>query len=95
MLVVVNLAGFILFNSNTEYDKTIFLLLEDNHYRHISMKEIKIKKLCSECGKSIFFDDDDKHECNIKRLEYYKAQIKKNEKYLILNDNRYIKKSNP
>ena len=73
-LVVVNSAVFILFNSDTEYNTTIFLLLEYNHYRHISMEKIKIKKLCSERGKSIFFDDD-KHECNTKKLEYYKAQI--------------------
>ena len=33
-LVVVNLAGFVLFNSSTEYNKTIFLLLDQNHYRH-------------------------------------------------------------
>ena len=47
-----------------------------------------------QCGKSIFCDDN-KHECNINRIEYFRSQIKKDAKFLILNDNRYIKKSNP
>ena len=93
-LIIVNLSGFILFNSNTEYSKTIFLLLEDNHYRHISFDGMKIKKNCKKCGKSISFDDDE-HECNIKRTEYFRSQIKKDVKFLMLNDNRYIKHSNP
>ena len=92
-LVVVNLAGFVLFNSSTEYNKTIFLLLYQNHYRHISFENMKIKKNCEQCGKSIFFDDC-KHECNIKKIEYFQSQIKKKAKFLLLN-NRYIKQSNP
>ena len=90
-LVVVNLAGFVLFNSSTEHNKTMFLLLDQNHYRHISFEDMKIKKNCEQCGKSIFFDDS-KHECNINRLEYFRSQIKKDVKFLMLNDNRYIKK---
>jgi hypothetical protein len=91
-LIIVNLSGFILFNSNTEYDKNIILLLEDNHYKHVSVENIKIKKSCELCGLSIFFDDD-KHICNIKRLEYYQSQILKKTKFLMVNDNRYIKES--
>ena len=71
-LVVVNLAGFVLFNSSTEYNKTIFLLLDQNHYRHISFEDMKIKKNCEQCGKLIFFDDC-KHECNIGKIEYYQS----------------------
>ena len=82
-LVVVNLSGFILFNSSTEYNKTVFLLLENNHYRHISFEDMKIKKNCKQCGKSIFFNDNN-HECNINRLEYYQSQIKKNAKFLLV-----------
>ena len=65
--VVINLSGFMLFNSNTEYNKTIFLLLENNHYRHVSFEGMKIKKKCTECGKLIFFDDDE-HECDITHI---------------------------
>ena len=42
-LIIVNSSGFVLFNSNTEYRETIYLLLDDEHYRHISLENIKIK----------------------------------------------------
>ena len=54
---------------------------------------MKIKKNCKQCGKSIFFDDC-KHDCNIRNVEYFQSQIKKNVKFLLLNDNRYINQSN-
>ena len=50
-LIVINLAGFILFNSNTEYDNTIILLLENEHYQYISLENMKIRTKCEHCGK--------------------------------------------
>ena len=40
-LIVVNNVGNELYNSNSGFEKTIFLLLKDEHYCHIDIKNIK------------------------------------------------------
>ena len=50
-LIVVNNVGDELYNSNSGFSDTIFLLLSDKHYCHIDIKNIKKYKKCSECNK--------------------------------------------
>ena len=72
-LIVVNNVGDELYNSNSGFENTIFLLLKDEHYCHIDIKNIKKYKKCSECNK-LFLNE---HNCNNDRIEYYHSQIKK------------------
>ena len=63
-LIVVNNIGDELYNSNSGFENTIFLLLSDEHYCHIDIKNIK---KCKDCNK-LFLNE---HNCNNDRVEYY------------------------
>ena len=82
-LLVFNSKSNLLYKSNSTFEKSIFLLLEDIHYKLINVKDVKIKQKCKFCGKKYI---DNNHECNSRRREYFLSKIKKQKKYVILND---------
>ena len=82
-LIVVNNVGDELYDSNSGFSDTIFLLLKEEHYCHIDIKNIKKYKKCSKCNK-LFLND---HNFNNDRIEYYHLQIKKDVKYLKIESN--------
>ena len=75
-LMVVNNVGDELYNSNSEFENTIFLLLKDEHYFHIDTKIYKIYRKCETCNKTLRSNNLD-HKCNMDNVEYFNAQIKK------------------
>ena len=52
-LIIINPLGKELLNTNTEFEKTTFLLLEDGHYKLIDLGEFKTYKKCELCGRKL------------------------------------------
>ena len=88
-LIIINPLGKELLNTNTEYSKSLYLLLEDHHYSLIDFNEIKQYKICNHCGEKTL-NTNTSHKCKSNRIEYNQTQIKKI--MLPLKDNRYNKK---
>ena len=89
-LIIINPLGKELLNTNTEFEKTTFLLLEDGHYKLIDLGEFKTYKKCDLCGRKLLTSNI-KHNCNTTRKQYYLTQITK--QMLPLKDNRKKKMS--
>ena len=82
---VFNKYEYLISDDNNEHDETkeeIFLLLKDEHYYQIDTNNFKRYRKCETCNKTLRSDNID-HKCNMDNIEYFNAQIKKDSKFLI------------
>ena len=56
---------------------TLQLLLNENHYSMLTLKEIVVEQKCSECGRKFKYS----HNCNTNGIVYYK---------ILAGNNRYV-----
>jgi len=81
-LIVINTSGFVLHQTNSKYDNHVVLLLDNEHFKHVELKNIKIKTKCKLCGKHININSNE-HKCNNNIMEFYQTQITKKSKSII------------